>query len=33
MIHEGEGFGEFALVRNTTRSRTVYCATDRCEAI
>jgi hypothetical protein len=33
VIREGEGFGEWALLRNLSRAHTVYCASEKCEVV
>jgi CRP-like cAMP-binding protein len=33
VIKEGEGFGEWALIRNLSRAHTIYCASDECEVV
>ena len=33
VIKEGEGFGEWALVRGMNRGHTIFCASEKCEVV
>lgn len=33
VIKEGEGFGEWAIVRNANRAHTIFCASEQCEVV